>query len=382
MSGTRRVIVVGAGIAGLAAAARLADTGWEPTVIERAAARRRDGHALHLFGLGYGAAERMGLVPALRERVFGALDLVVTGADGRPRFTVERATTEALLGGRNLNLLRSDVEEVLHGAVAGRVPILFGRTVAAIDQDPSGVRAVLDDGSELTADLLIGADGRRSAIRRLVLPEQDRLVDLGHTVAAFGMEPLAGQRPGSVRMWGRPGRMINVINPDGEHAKAFLAFTGPPSTDDPKAVLTAAFGDLGGPVRAVLDAVPERRAMAFDRGAEVRLDRWSRGRVVLLGDAASLPSAFAGYGASLAIGGADLLAAALCENDVPAALPAWEAGLRPEVEQRQRRGRRSARRQLDRPTFLRDLPLRVAALPPVAGLIQRRARRASVVTRG
>src|SRR3954451_2436798 len=317
---TRRAIVVGAGIAGLSAALRLAAVGWEPTVLERAAARRREGHALHLFGLGYDAAERMGVLAALREREFGALQLVVTGEDGRPRFTVGRATVQAMFGDRNLNLMRTDVEAALYEAGPDRPPVRFGRSVASIDLDPGGVRAVLDDGSEIAGDLLIGADGRRSAVRGLLFPEQDRIVDLGHTVAAFGTGPLPGQRPGSVSMLGLPGRTINIINPDRDRALVFLAFTDEfGAADGPRAALTAAFGDLGGVVPAVLAAVPERSAMAFDRGAEVRLDAWSRGRVALLGDAAWLPSAFAGYGASLAMGGADLLATALDRrpDDVP-----------------------------------------------------------------
>jgi 2-polyprenyl-6-methoxyphenol hydroxylase-like FAD-dependent oxidoreductase len=375
------VIVVGAGIAGLSAALRLSAIGWQPTVLERAPARRREGHALHLFGLGYTAAERMGLLPALREREFGPLELIVTGADGRPRFTVGRATAQAMFGDRNLNLMRTDVEAALYEAVAGQVPVRFGRTVSAISQDGAGVRAVLDDGSELDGDLLVGADGRRSAVRRLLFPGQDRLIDLGHTVAAFAAGPLPGQRPGSVAMLGRPGRTINIINPDAGRALVFLAFTDAfGGAGEPREVVTAAFGDLGGAIPAVLAAVPERGAMAFDRGSEVRLDAWSRSRIVLLGDAAWLPSAFAGYGASLAMGGADLLATALSHDpdDVPAALREWERELRPEVELRQRRGRASARRQLSGGrgrAILRELPLRIAALPPVAGLIRHRGDR-------
>jgi len=288
---------------------------------------------------------------------------------------------QAMFGDRNLNLMRSDVEAALYEAVADRMPVRFGRSVASIDLDPGGVRAVLDDGSQIAGDLLIGADGRRSAVRGLLFPEQDRIVDLGHTVAAFGTGPLPGQRPGSVSMLGLPGRTINIINPDRDRALVFLAFTDEfGAADGPRAALTAAFGDLGGVVPAVLAAVPERSAMAFDRGAEVRLDAWSRGRVALLGDAAWLPSAFAGYGASLAMGGADLLATVLDRrpDDVPGALRDWERELRPEVERRQREGRARARRQLAGGrgrALLRELPLRIAALPPVAGLIRHRSAR-------
>lgn len=386
MTTDKRAIIVGAGIAGLAAALRLRQAGWEPVVLERAPARRRGGYALHLFGLGYDAAERMGILPALRERDFGALDLSGIEPDGRRRFSVPGAAIQAMFGGRNLNLLRSDIEAVLYEAVCDKVEIRFGSTIQSVSQDAGGVRVLLSDDTVANADVLIGADGRHSTVRELAFGREQRFRrDLDHVIAAFiPQRPPGAVAEGSVAVLHAPGRTVNILNPGRGQAAAFLAYT---STDpaaelvkEPRPALRAAFGDLGGVVADLLAQLDPSVSVYFDTGSQLTVDRWSRGRVVLLGDAAWLVTVFAGYGASLAVGGADLLGTALQRrpDDIPAALAAWEAELRPEVAKRQRQGGRRARQQLatSRAQLLvRELPLRLAALGPVSSVLQRRAQR-------
>jgi 2-polyprenyl-6-methoxyphenol hydroxylase-like FAD-dependent oxidoreductase len=381
---SKRAVILGAGIAGLAAAVRLRQIGWEPVVVERAPARRRGGYALHLFGLGYDAVERMGTLPKLTERDFGALNLISISPDGRRRFTVPGPALQGLFGGRNLTLLRSDVEAVLYEAVRDTVQLRFGTTIKAVTQDPAGVHITLFDGTTLDADLLIGADGRHSRVRELLFgPEAGFRTDLGHVVAAFiPRQPPVGLPEGSVMTLNMPGRTANLLNPGSGRAAVFLAYASPDPAAElaigPRAALRRAFGDLDGVVPDVLAQLDHAESVYFDTGSQITVSSWSRGRVVLLGDAAWLASVFAGYGASLAVGGADLLGAALQRHpgDVPGALTAWEAQLRPEVTRRQRQGRDRAHQQLaaGRLAQLRgELPLRLAALGPVAGLLERRA---------
>jgi 2-polyprenyl-6-methoxyphenol hydroxylase-like FAD-dependent oxidoreductase len=380
---SKRAVILGAGIAGLAAALRLRQTGWEPVVVERAPARRRGGYALHLFGLGYDAAERMGILPTLTERDFGALNLISISPNGRRRFTVPGPAIQGLFGGRNLTLLRSDVEAVLYEAVRDTVQIRFGTTIQAVTQDPAGVHITLFDGT-LDADLLIGADGRHSPVRELLFgPEAGFRTDLGHVIAASSpQQPPVGLPERSVMTLNVPGRTANLLNPGSGRAAVLLAYTSPDPAAElaagPQAALRKAFGDLDGVVPDVLAQLDHAESVNFDTGSQITVSSWSRGRVVLLGDAAWLPSVFAGYGASLAVGGADLLAAALQRHpgDVPAALTAWEAQLRPEVTRRQQQGRDRAHQQLTASRLVRlrgELPLRLAALGPVAGLLERRA---------
>jgi 2-polyprenyl-6-methoxyphenol hydroxylase-like FAD-dependent oxidoreductase len=382
----KRAVILGAGVAGLAVALRLRQVGWEPVVVERAPARRRGGYALHLFGLGYDAAERMGILPALRQRDFGALDLVAIRPDGRRRFSVPGATVQAMFGGRNLNLLRGDLEEVLYDAVHDGVELRSGTTIQAAHQDAAMVHVTLGDGTALDADLLIGADGRHSKVRELLFGPEDRFrVDLGHVVAAFNPRQPPRELPErSVMTLSAPGRTMNLLNLGRGRAAAFLAYaSGNPATDmaaGPQPSLSRAFGGLGGVAGDVLRQLGDGEPVYFDTGSLVAVDRWRRGRAVLLGDAAWLVPVFAGYGASLAVGGADLLGAALqrSPDDLPGALRTWEAQLRPEVTKQQELGRRRARRQLATGRLRRfpgDVPLRLASLGPVTSLIQRRLQR-------
>lgn len=128
----------------------------------------------------------------------------------------------------------------------------------------------------------------------------------------------------------------------------------------------------------LLDQLGQAESVYFDSVTQVRADHWSRGRVVLLGDAAWCLSLFAGAGASLALTGADLLGTALARHrDVPTALTAWETELCPQVDSLQRAGRRNAAQRAPnsrRRAWSRDFLLRAATLPPAARILQRQLR--------
>lgn len=378
----RRAIVVGAGIAGLTAALRLRQIGWEPVIVERAPARRSGGYLLSLFGIGYDAAERMGLLPALRERRFDPFELRYVKPDGRPSFSVPGSSVQAMLGARSLLLLRGDVEDVLYQAVRDAIEVRFGTTPESVRQDAGGVSVELSDGTTVEAELLVGADGLHSRIRHLVFgPEERFRRDLDHMVAAFTMDQLpSGIRAGAITTLATTGRTVTVAGLGPHHAAAFFMYgNADPSGELAKGAhlaVAAAFGDLGWTVPDLVARLERSEAVYFDGVSQVSLVNWSIGRVVLLGDAAWCVSLFAGYGASLAIAGADLLATELeaMPDDLPNVLPSWEARLRSEVESRQRQGRSNTaahapanRLQL----ALRNLTMRLLALPPARPLLRR-----------
>ena len=130
-------------------------------------------------------------------------------------------------------------------------------------------------------------------------------------------------------------------------------------------------------VPEVLHQLQRTDSVRFDRIGEVLINRWSRGPVVLLGDAAWCLSFFAGYGASLAIGGADLVGSALAArpDDILAGLRKWESGPRPQVETRRKLSHRNTTLLVPANSFQlwrRDLLMRVIALPLVTSLLKRR----------
>ncbi|MGC5031487.1 FAD-dependent oxidoreductase [Micromonospora sp. DT229] len=381
----RRVVIVGAGIAGLAAATRLGRDGWRTTVVERAPGRRSSGYLVNLLGSGYDAAQRLGLLPALSDRALGSFSTVLVHADGRPKFTVPAALAEAALGPRALTVFRGDLEAALYDTAREHTEFRFGTTITAIHQDPDRVRVTLSDGSTEEVDLLVGADGVHSATRTTVFGAQYR-VDLPYVVAAVPLaEPVAQVPESSATTFIGPGRTAAIINLGPGRSSAFFTYRcqdpGREVAQGAPDALAAAFTDLGGGVPEALRQLAEDPTGAyFDQVSQVVMPRWSDGRVVLLGDAAWCVTLFAGHGAALALTGADRLGAALSrpDQDIPAALAGWEATLRPEVVKRQALARRGMH-QYAPPSrvhvWLNEVTMRAITLPGVRGVLRRAVER-------
>lgn len=378
-----RAVIIGAGIAGLSAALRLSQIGWQSLVIERAPGRRDGGYGVAFGGIGYDAAERMGILPAFKERAFVTKELVYHKANGERRFSLTRETIAATMGNRSMNILRGDIENVLYEAARDKTEIRFGASIDAVDQDEHAVHVTLSDGTIEHADLLIGADGLHSATRALAFgPEEDYRLDLDHMVAVYMLKKRpAAIAEGTTGTLSAGGRTIAVISVGDGRNVAFFGFrtdrSAGPLTGGPHEMLPQIYGDMGWVVPETLAGLDTTDSVYFDTISQMVVDKWSRGRVVLLGDAAWCVTLFAGYGSALAVGGADLLGTALASHpgDISGALAEWEAGLRPEVEKKQKLGRRVKGVYAPANPFvlwLSLLPLRLASLGPVRSYMARR----------
>jgi 2-polyprenyl-6-methoxyphenol hydroxylase-like FAD-dependent oxidoreductase len=376
-----RAIIIGAGIAGLATALRLHQIGWDTLVVERAPGRRGGGYAVTFGGIGYDAAERMGILPDLRARSFDTTEIVYHKSDGSRRFALDRATIAATTGARSITILRGDLEAVLYDKACDHTTIRFGTTLTAIDQDEHAVRVTLSDGTVETADLLVGADGLHSATRALLFgPEEDFLLDLDHKVAVFMLERRpAAIAPGATGTLSSHGRTAAVISAGDGRNVAFFGYRADHARpgEDVTTQLNRVYGGLGWVIPEALAGLEQADSVYFDTISQVVAPSWSSGRVVLLGDAAWCVTLFAGYGSALAVGGADRLGTELAAHpgDIPGALKAWEAAVRPEAERKQRLGRRV--KGVYAPAnpvllWLSQLPLRLATLPPVRRYMTRR----------
>ncbi|KXP10976.1 monooxygenase [Tsukamurella pulmonis] len=346
--GPLRILIAGAGIAGLAAALRLRRDGHHVLLVERAPARRTGGYLVNLLGPGFDAAEALGLVPALRDRDQGIFSSVLVRADGSTKLTMPAALAEQSLGSRALTLVRGDLEAVLHDALDEGAPIRFGTTVTGIDGPPDGpLRITLSDGTEHEVDLLVGADGLHSGVRDLAFgPPGGYVRDLDHAVAAFPLDPPPAALPEqTAATFIDVGRTAAVFRPRRGVPSAFFTYRTTSASADvaggTASALAAHFGDLSGSVHEAVRRSAGVDGAYFDTVSQVVMGAWSAGRVVLLGDAAWCVSVFAGHGAGLALAGADRLGRAIADRpgDVAAALRSWEEDLRPEVAARQRHAR-------------------------------------------
>jgi 2-polyprenyl-6-methoxyphenol hydroxylase-like FAD-dependent oxidoreductase len=376
-----RVLISGAGIAGLSLALRLRQRGMTPVVVERSPRLRDGGYMLGLSDPGLDAAERMGVADSLRVARHLPRRLVYVGADGRERFAIDGPAIDRLVGDRRFNLLRGDIERALHERVRDDVEVRFGAAVESLEEGRDGVRVRLNNGAEIGCDLVVGADGLHSKVRALRFGPEGRFVrPLGARVAAFLLDRSAfpDAEPGTSYSLTEVGRAAALASVDEEMLVAFFIWRteGRTRLGTAEEELRRAFAGAGWHVPALLDLLRTAHDVYFDEVAQVVMPHWSEGRTALLGDAAFAVSLIAGKGATLAMAGAVVLADALAEQPgrAEAAFAACEARLRPWVEAAQR----TARRNIDLFTpanrfhlFAREAVLRLAAWPVLALLVKR-----------
>lgn len=347
-----RVVIVGAGIAGLTLAWWLEHAGWDVLVVEKAPEFRAGGYLIDFFGPGYEVARQMGLEDELKR--LGAPISSVTYVDGRGRRRSEiGAAAYQSVADKVVSLLRGDLAQTLLGQV--RAEVRFGTTVAAIEQGDR-VRVELTDGTVEHADLLVGADGLHSRVRELVFGPEERFVrHLGYRTTAFSVEhDRLSERIGPrYQLLTEPGVLVGCYAAQPGHLAAFLLYRN--EIDE--------FADLGWVTPELLRIIPPDAYT--DQVSQVEMGEWHHGRVVLVGDACGAVSLFAGHGASLAMTGAYVLAQELATS-MPEALGRYEERMRPAVTNTQRFGRRfiewlapSTRWRI----VARDLFLKFAALP-------------------
>lgn len=369
---------MGAGIAGLAVATCLARDGWSVTVLERAAGPRGGAYVVGFSGLGYAAAAQLGLAEELRAHAAPWRELQQVDGSGRVLARMSESAQRAVTGRRTISVLRGDLESVLHAAARGIADIRFGTTFTALTPQADGVVVTLPDGSRLTADLLVGADGVHSSVRDFAFgPESRWRHDFGALVASYDVvDPPAPVREKTTLLTS-VGRSAGLYPRRDGRLSAFFTFVADRDRSAERTSdrdsgrgavgsLRRAYADLGWVWPDLIDHAAGADSVFFDDITQIRMPRWSRGRVVLVGDAAWAVSLLAGAGSSLAVGGALALSEHLSSApDIATGLRDWERHLRGPVHVKQFLGRRT--RHLFLPSTRLAVGMRVAALR-LAGL--------------
>jgi 2-polyprenyl-6-methoxyphenol hydroxylase-like FAD-dependent oxidoreductase len=324
------VLISGASVAGPALALNLLRYGARVTVVEKAPELRGGGFAVDFRGhVHRRVLTEMGIWDEIHVRQTHMGRQIVVDADGAPKVDLP---SDMMSG--DVEIFRGELAHIMYERTRDRAEYVFGDSVATLTDSADGVDVTFEKGPARRFDLVIGADGLHSRTRSLVFGDESRhLRFLDHYVAGFEVpNDLGLDRTG--RVYSEPGRAIALGNYDGDpdRAGALLVFRSERLSYDrrdpaaQKRILAERFSGMGWEGPNVLKALDAADDVYFDAIAQIHVDRLTKGRVALLGDA-GYGATMGGMGTGVAIVGAYVLAGelALAGGDHRAAFAAYEA---------------------------------------------------------
>jgi 2-polyprenyl-6-methoxyphenol hydroxylase-like FAD-dependent oxidoreductase len=353
VSGTR-VLVAGASIAGPALAHWLRRRGAEVTVVERGPGLRPGGQAVDARGVAKEVIRRMGLDAAVRTACTETAGAYTVDVDGNVLETY-RADDHGGDGFiAEIEILRGDLSQVLYDDTRDGVEYVFGDRIAELTQDADGVDVAFAGGGRRRFDLVVGADGLHSALRAMVFGPRERFVrHLGLVLAFYSVPNEFGLDRWLIDYQDQKSGRSAGLRPIQDATRAMAMFSFPAADFDvdyrdvgaQKRLLRERMAGLGWLTPRILAYLDDTPDFYLDQVAQVVMDRWSTGRVGLLGDAAFSSSPMSGAGTGLALVGAYLLAGELAAAgwDPEAGFATYERRMRSFVEANQEIGRLHSR---------------------------------------
>jgi 2-polyprenyl-6-methoxyphenol hydroxylase-like FAD-dependent oxidoreductase len=344
----QRILISGAGIAGLTLAYWLHQHGLQPTLIEQAPKLRPEGYAIDFGGSGWDVAERMQIIPTLRQIQSTVPYFIFKDDAGKTLARLPTAVFLRAFQNKMIQTMRPDLEGALYETIRDTVPIRFSTSIQQIEQFPDGVAVTLTDGTREAFDLLVGADGTHSNVRRLVFGDESKFAAyLGYYFATFPVPNLNHFEDGAI-ICQEPHRQATVF-PD--HHGGYVALlvyrakdAGHIAAAQRKPMLEEHYQGAVWVIPQMIDSITATTPVYLDSVTQIRMPCWSDRRVTLAGDAAHCLTLISGQGASTAMGGTYILAEELGKtDDHRAAFAAYERRVRPFVEDKQRKAKRFAK---------------------------------------
>ncbi|MGW7686056.1 FAD-dependent monooxygenase [Kribbella sp. NPDC054772] len=377
-----KVLISGASVAGPVLAYWLHRYGFEPTLVERTPALRHGlgGHAVDLFSSAADVTRRMGCWDAIAAARTG-LDAMTIERFGRPPVEVDLSRMYAGLSSRHVEILRGELTRILYDATRGTAEYVFGDSIANLHDDGSGVDVTFDSGTERRFDLVIGADGLHSNVRRLSFgPEGPLHRSLGGYLAVFSLPDVFGVGSHTLTHFSVD-KLVGIygVHQTGQVRGGFL-FRAPElqydyrDKEEQKALLAKEFRDYGWRVPQLLEHLDAAEDFYFDSIAQITLDTWHRGRIGLVGDAGYCPGPAVGGGTSLAVVAAYILAGELAaaRSDLPSGLRNYERIIRPAVDRSRQLAPKVMRTIIPgSPLALRGMPFAASTLTKLPTPVQR-----------
>lgn len=351
-----RVLISGASVAGPALAYWLVRAGCKVTVVERTPTLRTAGQGLDVRDTARDVIKRMGIFDRIRDKSSHEEGLEFVDSNSRcfARFGVdlsgkgESATCD-------IEILRGELAGILFDVTKDNVSYVFGDMVESLEETDKEVSVHFANGIPTTAfDLVVAADGIGSKIRGMAFGNgYSHVRSLNSYISYFSIPPSDTDTMWSRAHWVKGGRYM-VMRPDNVgRTRAFLGLTAYGKSDErlvrfqkalkegipaQKLLVQELFQDADWETSRILKGLHESEDFYMQHIAQVRLSRWSSGRVTVVGDAGYAPSPFTGMGTSIAFIGAYVLAGEISRqpNNIPAALESYERVLRPYIERIQK----------------------------------------------
>ncbi len=337
-----RILISGAGIAGLTLAVLLKETGYDPLVVERNPALPSEGYMMDFFGSGWDVAERMELTDQLRALRYPIEALLFVDDQGASYASVPISRIARALRGNYVYLRRSDLVRILYERAQDLdVEVKFDTEITALHDTGGHVEVTFADGSGGTYALVLGADGVHSGVRDLVFGEEHHFARfLGAYVAAFHLTDHDFPLGTAMKLHEETNRIAAYYPLDGKRLDATYVFRHDEVHVPPTrrlAFVRKAYEGAGWIGEKMLKAYHGKEPIFFDTLTQIAMPRWSKGRAALLGDACGGLTLLAGQGSHMAMAGAYVLVRELERHDgnYAAAFNAYEAKLRPAVAARQ-----------------------------------------------
>ncbi|MCJ1401384.1 hypothetical protein MMC11_004596 [Xylographa trunciseda] len=350
--GQKSILISGAGIAGPVLAYWLDRAGASVTIVERAASLRSSGQGIDIRGAAVDVIRQMGVEDDIRRMTTTEEGVSFIGSDGRD-WAVFKTTgsTESQSFTSEFEILRGDLARVFYDMTKDRIKYIFGDSIKEVREVGDAVEVDFA-GETPTAsfDAVVAADGQGSKLRSMVFdvtPDQC-YKSLGQYMAYFTLpkDLLNGDK--IAKWYNAPGRRLVFLRPNRRgqlQALLGVCTTSPEAAsaasagiDAQKAFLRKTFHNAGWLSEPVLAAMEHADDFYYQLIAQVKMDKWARGRVALVGDAAYCPTPISGMGTSLAIVGAYILAGEMAKrlDDLPAAFQSYQEVLTPYVVQCQK----------------------------------------------
>lgn len=347
MTNNKNILISGAGISGLTLAYWLHKWGFSPTIIEKRPDLSDRGYMIDFYGSGFDVADKMGLVDTLQARSdqYQITEVVFVDNHNQKRAKLDMLKFRNLLEHRYFPLMRGDLETSIFEKVKDIVPILFDTTITSLKNQKDGVAVELSNGKSEIYDLVIGADGIHSGVRKLLWGDENQFSQfLGFYVACSVIENFF-DKPNVCLGHFEPNVQTTVYSIGENKLANFFAFRSEPLNihghEAHMQALKDQFANLGWIYPQLLAETQKAGHLFFDAVAQIQLDQWHKERVALVGDACQCLTLLAGQGASMGMAGAYMLADELhqADGDYKTAFPSYQQKLKPEIERRQKDAR-------------------------------------------